>query len=333
MGQFFKQLLIIAVFIVSARAEAANRLNSCQAIFGPHPMLLLEARHFSASQFGLTHADRPGHAHFARWSATLASQILVAIREGRSPHQLFTMAAQARQQFASSFEGASDPLKAGYGVPRQAITEKIVGKDFIGVSSLDLALNATKPSKEGQSYPDPFWAQIAHLDSRTRNADSAIRALRDAIGELTSGDQDALIVDRFYEASDRAVFRAGSTEVVRVRPGESDSPYMVSSWNAPRDEIAPIMHDVEVRIGKALSPSIGRKKAFRELAIAMHGFFVAMPYYRGTAAIGRAVFTALFSHIAQEPISVHPEADIKALIMTNIQYLRELEEGRLVSHD
>ena len=53
---------------------------------------------------------------------------------------------------------------------------------------------------------------------------------------------------------------------------------------------------------------------------AMRAYFIAMPFYRGSAAIGRIAFSALFLHLFQHTIALPASVDTFAITATEDEY-------------
>lgn len=293
----------------------------CGFIFTP---IRFDESYFASSTFGLIHSDRPGKSQFSNWSANAANQILISILLGKDPKQLFEEGVKARQFFANKYEGIENP-ETDFGADRESRSPHLVGEDIIGVSSVTLTLQKAKRlPKKFNAFPNRWWKKFANQNSRTDWADSIIQELRRSEPIIQDLDRDLLIVDRHYVASTGEVIKATSVKFQRAIPGKKDSAIFVSTWNAPKSEIDLIKSDVYRQIQMAMKATDKEEAKFL-LGNAMYGFFVAMPYYRGSAAIGRIVFTALFSIVLGGPIAIHPECDVKALASTQYEYLQNLD--------
>ena len=279
---------------------------------------------FESSAFGLIHAKRPGDARYSEWSAKTANEVLVKIRDGKKPSELFQVGIKARQDFARRYEGIENP-EQDFGSPRIARSRFDVGEDMLGVSSINLALKKARalPS-DFEAFPNPWWKNIASHKSRSQLADQVMQQLREGQKHFSTFDYDVLITDRHYLASTGSVLKASSTKIERASPGREDSPYFVSTLNSPKPEIDLLMNDVYRRISLALATK-NKNVAREHLGHAMYGFFNAMPYYRGSAAIGRIVFTALFTHVEGKPVTIHPEVDVKALVQLQHAFSANLD--------
>ncbi|HEY8271676.1 MAG TPA: hypothetical protein VIG33_12370 [Pseudobdellovibrionaceae bacterium] len=313
-------LKILTVLCLSGALSCFASANMCAQLFSP---LSFTPSHFASSTFGLVHAERPGQARYSQWSADTANEVLLAIAAGKPAKELFEIGVRARQEFARKFENV-DKSEEDFGASRVTRSRNIVGEDMIGLSSLTL------DRRRGQAlpahfdaWPNPWWANIARTESRTQLADSILIHLVET-QRLSTTDYNLLIWDRFYQTSTGEVLKSSSTKIQRAFPEQQDSPYFVSTLNAPKPEIELLMTDVYRRIQLALKAPT-KKEARENLSHAMYGFFNAMPYYRGSAAIGRIVFTVLFSSIEERPMIIDPECDVKALVQSQFEFLTNIQ--------
>lgn len=63
----------------------------------------------------------------------------------------------------------------------------------------------------------------------------------------------------------------------------------------------------------------------RDFALSMRGYFISMPFYRGSAAIGRIAFAALYSRLFHRAISLPASVDSSAMIMSEADFLEFIE--------
>ncbi|MGZ6394930.1 MAG: hypothetical protein ACXWQA_12055 [Pseudobdellovibrionaceae bacterium] len=311
---------VLTVLCLSGALSCHASTNTCAQLFSP---LTFAPIHFASSTFGLVHADRLGQTRYSQWSADTANEVLRAITAGKPAKELFEIGVRARQEFARKFENVDKP-EEDFGAPRVTRSRYIVGEDMIGLSSLTLEKRRgqTLPATF-DAWPNPWWSNIARTESRTQLADSILIHLVET-QRLSTTDYNLLIWDRFYQTTTSEILKSSSTKIQRAFPDQRDSPYFVSTLNAPKPEIELLMADVYRRIQLALKAPT-KKEARENLSHAMYGFFNAMPYYRGSAAIGRIVFTALFSFIEGRPVIIDPECDVKALVQTQFEFLTNIQ--------
>lgn len=313
-------LKLCAVLCLICEPAAATP-KACLDLFRE---IAISSAQFESSAFGLIHAQRPGDARYSEWSATTANNVLVKIRAGKKPSELFQVGIEARQEFARNYEGIKNP-EQDFGSPRFARSRFDVGEDMLGVSSINLALKKARALPSNfEAFPNPWWKNIASHKSRSQLADQVLQQLRESQKYFSTFDYDVLITDRHYLASTGDVLKASSTKIQRAFSGREDSPYFVSTLNSPKPEIDLLMGDVYRRISLAHAAK-NRNVAREHLGHAMYAFFNAMPYYRGSAAIGRIVFTALFTHIEGKSVTIHSEVDVKALVQLQHSFLANLD--------
>ena len=82
-----------------------------------------------------------------------------------------------------------------------------------------------------------------------------------------------------------------------------------------------IFEDAMARINQ-IQFSTTPKRAF---ALSMRGYFISMPFYRGSAAIGRIAFAALYSHLFHRTISLPASVDTSAMIMSEADFLEFIQ--------
>ncbi len=319
LGAFITRAATVAIFLTAVDLAYGARL--CSNLFSSHPIAFLPG-HFAPSPFGTIHADRPANRQYPQWSADTAHKIFDAILNGKTEAELFGIGIKARQEFARKFEGIEKP-EEDFGSPRQTRSRFAVGEDMMGLSTIDLGGKKAEPVPSGFSnWPHQWWPNIAFNRDRSHLADALVVHLKKD-NQLGAFDYNLLIVDRHYETSTGEILKSSSTKFQRLNPDDQKSPYLVSTLNAPKPEIDPLMADVYRRIRMALT-SKDKDEARNQLGHAMYGFFNAMPYYRGSAAIGRIVFTALFSYIEGKAVVLDPECDVKALTQHQLEYLNNL---------
>lgn len=79
---------------------------------------------------------------------------------------------------------------------------------------------------------------MAQNESHKNLADQIIQNLKTASNvSQESLDRDLIIIDRHYVTLGGQVVKSTSTLFNRVLSGRADSPYLVSTWNAPKPEI------------------------------------------------------------------------------------------------
>ena len=78
---------------------------------------------------------------------------------------------------------------------------------------------------------------------------------------------------------------------------------------------AGILQDVINRVDRLLE-----KPNEKDFALAMHGYFNAMPFRRGSAAIGRLTFAGLYLHLFGRTITLPGDVDILAMTSTPEQF-------------
>jgi hypothetical protein len=87
-----------------------------------------------------------------------------------------------------------------------------------------------------------------------------------------------------------------------------------------------ILKDSLARLEKIRAhPEIPREKRLKEFAAAMYGYYNAMPFARGSAAIGRSFFAGLYSSFFQTKIPSLPDAvDIRAMLSTQQDFVKTM---------
>ncbi len=310
--------VIIGVFNCLPFFVNASSINHlCSAFYHSETIIFSEA-HFPSSEFGLVHATRSANDRYSKWSAETSQRILSAIRRGDAPQKLFNMGVSARQDFARTQEGIENPEK-DFGAPRKERSLNEVGEDLLGMTTVTVNLKEAEKLPEGfEAFPNPWWKNIYQNGSRNRLADHILHDLYDK-GKLQEGNKDVILINRYFETLDGTAVRSTGTKLTRAILGDPNCPMLVVALNSPKSEIETIVKDVYRRIQLALETN-SKDEARYQLAVAMNGFFSSMPYYRGTAAIGRVVFSALFSYIEGVPVTIHPEADVRALLVDQYEY-------------
>lgn len=310
--------VIVGLFICLPFFGHASSVNQiCIAYYNNDPISFSRA-HFPSSNFGLVNAPRSANDRYSNWSAETAQRILTAIRNGALPYRLFRLGVSARQDFARNQEGIENPER-DFGAPRQERSLKEVGEDILGMSTKTIYLKeAQKLSDDFDGFPNSWWKNIYQNRDRNILADGILHDLY-VKGKLQESEKDVIVINRFFETLDGDAIRSSGTKLSRAIPGDPNSPMLVVARNSPKTEIDIIMKDVYRRIQRALT-SNNKDDSRYQLAVAMNGFFSAMPYYRGSAAIGRIVFTALFSYVEGKPVTIHPEADVRALLVDQYEY-------------
>ena len=98
----------------------------------------------------------------------------------------------------------------------------------------------------------------------------------------------------------------------------------IYTWNADNPTVLnprgastskQILGDVESRINKLLTKTNREDKDLNEFCIAMQGYFIAMPFVRGSASIGRILFSSLYSIIFKSKLKMDPDVDIYSMIL------------------
>jgi hypothetical protein len=82
----------------------------------------------------------------------------------------------------------------------------------------------------------------------------------------------------------------------------------------------------KIRASKALK-SQDLESAFREYALSAYAYFGSMPYMRGSAAIGRVVYTVLARKIFKKIIVLDPEIDIRVLMRNEADFISLLRQN------
>ena len=82
----------------------------------------------------------------------------------------------------------------------------------------------------------------------------------------------------------------------------------------------------KIRAAKALKAST-QEAAFREFALSTYAYFGSMPYMRGSAAIGRVVYTVLAQKVFKKAIILDPEIDIRVLMRNEADFIAYLKQS------
>jgi len=82
----------------------------------------------------------------------------------------------------------------------------------------------------------------------------------------------------------------------------------------------------KIRAAKALKAP-NQEIAFREFALSAYAFFGSMPYMRGSAAIGRVVYTVLAQKVFKKAIILDPEIDIRVLMRNEADFIAYLKQS------
>jgi hypothetical protein len=284
---------------------------------------------FPESTYGLSDSVRRGHSHFAEWAANLTTDLLKSIQtEQVQPEVLFLNAMKARVQFAKDQEGIENPAKDGFGEPRVKVSQREQGEERVGISSIGLDLKPTTRPPLDYEYPEEIWKKVSKINSRTETANFVLRAAAQNNVLEISPNQNELVVDRFYQTLDGQQIKLSGTKFRPLAGGDKNPSYMVGLLNAPKSNVDTLMKDIYERIAIVLKSKENTESNREHLIRAMQGFYCAMPYYRGTAAVGRVVFTALFSSLSGTQVTLHPEVDIKALSLEYSEFKAASLVGR-----
>ena len=82
----------------------------------------------------------------------------------------------------------------------------------------------------------------------------------------------------------------------------------------------------KIRASRALKAS-NVETAFNEFALSVYAYFGSMPYMRGSAAIGRVVYTVLAKKIFKKSIVLDPEIDIRVLMRNEADFVVLLRQN------
>lgn len=82
----------------------------------------------------------------------------------------------------------------------------------------------------------------------------------------------------------------------------------------------------KIRAAKALKAP-NQDLAFKEFALSAYAYFGSMPYMRGSAAIGRVVYTVLAQKVFKKAIILDPEIDIRVLMRNEADFIAYLEQS------
>ncbi len=82
----------------------------------------------------------------------------------------------------------------------------------------------------------------------------------------------------------------------------------------------------KIRAAKALRAR-DQETAFKEFALSVYAYFGSMPYMRGSAAIGRVVYTVLAKKIFNKVIVLDPEIDIRVLMRKETEFMALLRKN------
>jgi hypothetical protein len=82
----------------------------------------------------------------------------------------------------------------------------------------------------------------------------------------------------------------------------------------------------KIRASKALKAT-HQEEAFREFALSVYAYFGSMPYMRGSAAIGRVVYTVLARKVFKKVIVLDPEIDIRVLMRSEADFVALLRKN------
>src|SRR5207248_1214591 len=84
-------------------------------------------------------------------------------------------------------------------------------------------------------------------------------------------------------------------------------------YHTEPDEIGKMMRDVVARIRRA--KGLTGEAQRRELAVAIRGYFNAMPFERGSDAIGRSFWSGTVQHVTGRKVMLPDGVDYRAMIL------------------
>lgn len=88
-----------------------------------------------------------------------------------------------------------------------------------------------------------------------------------------------------------------------------------------------LIQQLEITLYRLLLPNEANKLEL--FAQAMHYYFIATPYFRGSASIGRALFAGIFLRVFSQKILLNPDIDLYAQLLSTDDFVAKFLDGEL----
>lgn len=296
----------IVLFYASTAAGSDCRSVETVAHFGERPS-------FTEADFPNTKLNSAWAARgaFSKWAARWATKSSEYWRNGASPREIFAEVARGRRALESRL------VKKGES--KSAIDEILqFGKPRTDLGVTQLGLSPKAPTLTFFSAAlKARWALSKMRRTLARLSDSYGYPDSKDVPEMGYYAQERTL---YYETSDTQ--KILSTKASRLKKGPVSG--MVIVLHPPQKEMDTLMNDCEKRLGLAKNAS-RMEERHRQLSNAALAFFRAMPYERGSAAIGRASLSGIFSEILEKKIVLPDDVDFRAMVMPQEEFGEWLE--------
>ncbi|MGZ5278777.1 MAG: hypothetical protein ACXWC9_02470 [Pseudobdellovibrionaceae bacterium] len=102
--------------------------------------------------------------------------------------------------------------------------------------------------------------------------------------------------------------------------------YVTKLVHPSPEEANTIFKDVRLRIDHLVKHPKTPQENLREFSEIMYGFYNAMPYERGSSAIGRSFFAGLYYQVFRRPIPELPDGvDMFAMVLDQNEFVPKME--------
>jgi hypothetical protein len=265
------------------------------------------AEHFPPAHFKALNGHNLLKESYSAWSAETANRIsrYLDISDMQSA---FTETAKARKQFEIKTSPDGDYMF--FGVIKNSLSRH--HSAFFG--SMTLTPKEIFPTKDVSNYSRrAYTEEAARLYSEHLPTFENMQSYRE-VHSATNLDGIGLAIKQFE---------------VDIRPHYNEllKAERVDFYSKSYGDDVPYQALVlaKIRAARALK-NTNREEAFQEFALSMYAFFGSMPYMRGSAAIGRVVYTVLARKIFHKEIILDPEIDIRVLMRKESDFVDWLKQ-------
>lgn len=278
--------------------------SEIQTVFVPE----FKAEHFSHAYFKSLNGNNILKKAYSTWSAETANRIVPFI-EDLNLESAFVEVARARHHFEEESNPGGDFMLFG-------IMKNFNSRNHDAYfGNMTLTAKEIFPEKSIESSSRRKYTEEAAqiYSSRLPNFENP-QSYRE-VHSATHVDGTYLPIKEF---------------VIDIRPTHNEllKAEKVSFYSSSYGEGVSFKAFVlaKIRALKALKAR-DQETAFQEFALSLYAYFGSMPYMRGSAAIGRVVYTVLARKIFNKVIVLDPEIDIRVLMRKEADFMTLLRKN------
>lgn len=169
--------------------------------------------------------------------------------------------------------------------------------------------------RTGRTHPSSGFSKL-HSQQRGNLKIELMKLFR--IYLAGGGSQDDSTRQNFYLSTDGSLLPSGLIEIVHFGAVSGD----VFGMHHPEEaEWKPIIEDVWKRLENLRHLPSNSERAKQEFALAVYGYYQAMPFERGSSAIGRSFFAAAGYFYFGKKMPQPDGIDVRAMIMPYQDFL------------